>query len=297
MRAGPLSDDKIIKILNRYFVPFYTSYEDYEKAEGGVSKEESTVFNGLMKRFYDAKFETGLVFVYVFNANLVPLGTLHVAKAQFPDVLEKFLSDFVSRLHITGGEPSFKPRPQSVPPPAGKDSLVLHVFIRGITIEPKFPHEDWIVLSRDELRRLLPPPSSAGHPWRLDEQVAAKFGGRLHPTLEWLDNHDGYTVKIDRLNLQAAPVASSGEFKIARIEGKLRMLRTAFSYAPEKSHVSANLSGYLKYNDRTVLSLEIAVQDAFYGDGSLDDKEFEGYVESRPGSEPRQLQERFTSSH
>ena len=297
MRAGPLSDDKIIKILNRYFVPFYASYEDYERATGAVSKEESDVFNNVIKNFRDAKISGGLVFVYIFTGDLVPLGNLHVTKASNPDTLETFLSGFISRLQITGGQPAFQPRPQSMPPPASKDSLVVHVFIRGFTVEQKFPHEDWIVLSSEEVRRLLPVSQHPGESWLLDSEVAAKFSQRLHPTLAWsLTGDHGYTTRIDHLNIRAVEQSSSGEFRVAKLEGKLQMLRTAYSFAPDKSHVRANLSGYMTFDGSTVHSLEIAVQDAFYGNGSADDKEFEGYVEGMPGAGSRQLKERMTSA-
>jgi len=298
MRAGPFSDDKIIKILNRYYVPFYASHEDYERGENGVPKEETAVFSKLMQVFHAAKFETGSVFVYIFTGDLTPLGTLHVAKASNTDVLEKFLMGYVSRIPISGGEVSFKPRPQSVPPPASKDSLILHVFIRGINMVRKFPHEDYIVVSPEEIQRLLPPARRTGESWALDQQVATRVGQRIHPTIEWLlsDEH-GYTTRIDQLNIRATELPSTGEFKIARLEGKLKMLRTSFYFTPDKSHVSANLSGYMKYNGSRVVSLEISVQDAFFGDGSLNDKEFEGYVESMPGGGPGKLQERMTSSN
>jgi len=51
--------------------------------------------------------------------------------------------------------------------------------------------------------------------------------------------------------------------------------------------VRANLSGYMRFKDKRILSLELVVRDAFYGDGGLNDKEFEGYVEAVP--EPARL--------
>ena len=71
MRAGPLSDDKVISTLNAYYVPVFTSNEDYE-ADGKASKEEKDelrrVYHGALK----AKMPAGSVCTYLLG----PDGTL-----------------------------------------------------------------------------------------------------------------------------------------------------------------------------------------------------------------------------
>lgn len=284
MRAGPLSDDRIIKILNSSFVPYYVTFQDYVAGINGVSKEESAEFNRIMAEFAKTNFSRGTVHVYVFTAGLAPLGTLHVAESAKIDVLLPFLNNVVSKLHVAAAPPSFTPRPQSAPPAAPKDSLVLHVFIRGLTLVTEFPHEDWVVLTPPEVQRLLPPPSAAaGTQWPLDHAASSKFGERLHPTLEWLvaDPEGRYKTRIDNLDIQATMLPPTGEgVSIAKLEGKIQMFRPAYGYEPAKSNVRANLTGYMKFKDRRVLSFELIVKDAFYGDGSVNDREFEGYVEA-----------------
>ena len=291
MRAGPLSDDRIIKILNTSFVPYYVTFMDYATAANGVSKEESAAFHRVMEEFEKTNFSRGTVHVYVFTADLVPLGTLHVAESSKIDVLLPFVANVASRQHVAAGPPSFAPRPQSAPPPAAKDSLVLHVFVRGLTLVTEFPHEDWVVLTPQEAQRLLPPSTTAGTRWPLDRLVAARFGERIHPTLEWLETVQlgRSQTRIDNLDIQATllPATEAG-VSIAKLEGKLQMFRPAYGYDPAHSNVRANLTGYMKFKDRRIVSLELVVKDAFYGDGSVSDKEFEGYVEATPGLRARE---------
>ena len=290
MRAGPLSDDRIIKTLNTYFVPYYVTFEDYWTGTNGVPKEEAEEFQKIMAEFRKTKFSGGTVHAYVFTADRVPLGSLHVAEASKLEVLRSFLSGFVSKLSIAPAAPSFAPRPQSVPPAAGKDSVVVHVFIRGITIVKEFPHEDWIVFTPQDVQRLLASGSQKSETtWWLDRTVAAKFGERLHPTLQWLvaEPDGSFKTRIDNLDIKATMLTSNENVSVAKLEGKLKMLRTAYGYDPDKSTVRANLSGYIRFKDKRILALELVVKDAFYGDGGLSDKEFEGYVEAVP--EPARL--------
>lgn len=299
MRAGPLSNDKIISLLNRYFVPFYLSIQDYINGTGGVSKEESTEFQKVMGEFNKTNFSRGTVHVYVFTADLVPLGSLHVGDASNIDVLNSFLTNFVSKLGVSGADPSFAPRPQSVPPIAGSGSLILHVFVRGFTILPEFPHEDWVILTPEEARSLLPPsPPTAGTAWPLNVQTSTKFAERLHPTLEWfVDNPQGkYKTRIEKLEIKATALPANEGVFTAKLEGKLKMLRPTPGSDPDKSYVRANLIGYLKFKDNRILSLDLIAKDAFYGDDTLADKEFEGYVEAVSGS-PRELSPRTVSLH
>jgi hypothetical protein len=46
MRAGPLSNEKIIALLNAYFVPVYLSNEDYAK-DGSASPGRESVSHAI----------------------------------------------------------------------------------------------------------------------------------------------------------------------------------------------------------------------------------------------------------
>ena len=54
MRAGPLSDEKVIRLLNAYFVPVYVSNEEY-RDDGTASPEERKVYTQI---YHEANQQT-----------------------------------------------------------------------------------------------------------------------------------------------------------------------------------------------------------------------------------------------
>ena len=80
MRAGPLSNPKVIELLNGYFVPVYTS-NDFISGPADSSKEEQKERERVYRAFLEAKLSAGSVHVYVLSPDAVPLGSIHVAHA------------------------------------------------------------------------------------------------------------------------------------------------------------------------------------------------------------------------
>ena len=273
-------------------MPYYATYGDYMYGRNGVSAQDWALFQRIMAQFAKTKFSLGTVHVYIFTADLVPLGTLHVTYAAKTEVLKPFLNDVVVKRNVIGGNPPFPPRPQSRPPATPKGSLVAHVVIRAVSLD-SFPKENYAVLTPGDQARLLPAsPLEPGASWKLDEAVASKFAVYFHPTLEWVVNGPDYKyqTKIENLDLTATELSREEDMTVAKLEGKLKMLRTAFAFDPNNSTVTANLIGYMRFKGRQVLSLELVVKDAFFGN-----YEFEGYVESMPGGPARGFTPRLVS--
>ena len=80
MRAGPLSNPKVIELLNGYFVPVYTS-NDFISGPSDSLKKEQKERERVYRAFLDAKLSAGSVHVYVLSPDDVPIGSIHVAKA------------------------------------------------------------------------------------------------------------------------------------------------------------------------------------------------------------------------
>src|SRR5713101_6193926 len=80
MRAGPLSNGKVIALLNRSFVPVYAVNEDYAP-KGPASAEEKTERERIFKEGYEHHWSVGTVHVYVLRPDGHLFGTLHVAEA------------------------------------------------------------------------------------------------------------------------------------------------------------------------------------------------------------------------
>ena len=58
MRAGPLSNTKVIDILNRFFVPVYTVNEDYAP-KGPAPAEEKAERESIFKQGYERHWSVG----------------------------------------------------------------------------------------------------------------------------------------------------------------------------------------------------------------------------------------------
>jgi len=176
MRAGPLSNSRVISLLNRFFLPVYAANEDYR--DGGVQPaEEKAEYNRIFKEAHAAKLSVGTVHVYILSPAGHPIDSLHVATAAKTDRLVDLLERTVEKLHVREGEAVVRLVAQSAPPKCPSDSLVVHLTSRSLDGRgawSDFPVEDWIVLSRDEWEKLLPRSQvNAADSWGVDGKISA----------------------------------------------------------------------------------------------------------------------------
>src|SRR5205085_9554761 len=130
-----------------------------------------------------------------------------------------------ARRRTPAGEPLVRPTPQSHPPIAGADDLVLHVTARYLdgngAIEQRrgsyheFPAEDWIVLSSGEWKGLL----SSGE---VDPALVWRLFASFHPC----DISVGHSPDARNRYEQAALRVTFLSRTLARLEGRLRMDRS-----------------------------------------------------------------------
>src|SRR5688500_2663982 len=157
MRAGPLSNKKVIDLLNSYFVPVYTVNEDYSR-KGPAPKEEKEERDRIFKAGHAAKKSVGSVHVYILKPSGEFFDSMHVAEAAKSKKLIAMLERSASELKIASGRPVVKPQPQSQQPAGEGGSLTLHVTARwlyGKVAWSEFPVENWVVFSPAEQRDLL----------------------------------------------------------------------------------------------------------------------------------------------
>jgi len=134
MRAGPLSDAKVIELLNAYFVSAYVSNDEILGDAGAVKAERERV----LRAFLDARMSAGSVHAYVLTPDGQPVGSLHVAHAGGRDkdtgktCTQLLLEKAVAELRPEKGAPVVKPAAQSAAPKAPADALVLHVTARKL---------------------------------------------------------------------------------------------------------------------------------------------------------------------
>src|SRR5215210_2294183 len=120
MRAGPLSDPRVIAMLNRYFVPVFAVNEDYRES-GNKPDEEKAEYQRIYREALGKGFSAGTVHAYMLDPDGHPIATLHVAEAAKPDRLIASLEQVVATLKTPEGAPLVKPTSLSAPPEVESD--------------------------------------------------------------------------------------------------------------------------------------------------------------------------------
>src|SRR5262249_23103768 len=131
MRASSLSNEKVISLLNRYFVSVYVSNEDF-RGEGGAPAEERKELQRIYHEALKAKLSAGTVHAYVLSPDGHAIDSRHVAQGYKIEEMTAMLEKTIARLKVAEGKPLVTPVPQSRPPKADADSLVLHLISRTV---------------------------------------------------------------------------------------------------------------------------------------------------------------------
>jgi hypothetical protein len=126
------------------------------------------------------------------------------------------------------------------------------------------PSEAWVVLSKSQWTKLLPPgdvrPNAT---WEPDKTVAATLLNHFYPPTE---NTDLAKNRIDKQTLQGRVEAIDKDVARARLEGRLKM-KHPFYHKDDKNFVEADLIGYLEFDvsKQNVHSLRLVTDKGRYG--------------------------------
>ena len=270
MRAGPLSNSKVIDLLNSSFVPVYTVNEEYAP-RGSAPAEEKAERQRIFKEGYQHHWSVGTVHVYVLRPDGHLFGTLHVAQAARVENLIALLEQAVAELKPASGKPLVAPAPQSHPPECEEGSLTLHLVARSLDSRGawgEFPVEDWIVLSRAEVKKFLPLEKlSTDTTWAIDGELATKLLTHFYPATE---NNDISKNKFERQTLRATVVSITGGIARARLDGDLKMEHW-FYHQPDGKFVEATVVGFADFEParKEIRSLRLVTDEATYGAGKF----------------------------
>ncbi len=258
MRAGPLSDHKVIALLNAYYVPVYTSNEDYEAKSTAVSAEEKAEKQRIFVEFAEAHMGTGDVHVYILKPDGHALGGLDIGSALDVKKLTSLLEKSAAALDTPRGDPVIAPKVTSVAPPHGADDLALHLISRGDhTGTPhwswrEFPAENWFILELAEWSKLLPPkdlPIAPGAAWELDKEVMAIPLHRFYPQTE--ETTDDARTQIERQSVRAKVLSVEAGVATARLDGMVALRRTNTNGKPDPNLIEATLVGSIQWEGAT----------------------------------------------
>lgn len=270
MRAGPLSNSRVIALLNSSFVPVYAVNEDYSR-NGSAPTEEKLERDRIFKEGHAQKRSVGTVHVYLLRPDGQFFDSMHVAEAANSEKLLALLNKAVAELKPVTGKPVVPPAPQSCRPECDRDALTLHLVARSLDGRgawSEFPVENWIVFSGAEVKKLLAPEKfTAGATWTLDKDIVTKLLTHFYPATE---NNDVAKNKFERQSLRATVVSVREGVARARLEGEMKMDHW-FYHRPDGKFVEATVVGYFDFNAATkeVRSLRLVTDEATYGGGKF----------------------------
>ncbi len=265
MRAGPLSDRRVIESLNRNFVCVYVVNEDYFRKNGRAPADERAALQRIQQEGHAKKLSVGTVHAYVLTPDGHPSDSLHVANAAQTPKLLAMLDRAVERFKPVPGPPLMPPALQSSPPPAAADSLSLHLVSRADNRGSwgEFPAENWIVLAREEWSRLLPTGSvRPGQAWELDRDVSARVLTYFYPQTE---NNDARVERIERHSLTAKALTVKDGLVVARIDGFVAMRHAFYPGRKDAQPIAAEVVGVLTFGGDRPPELELATTRAAHG--------------------------------
>ena len=265
MRAGPLSDPKIIEMLNAYFVPVYISNEEYEQ-EGSAPAAEKLERNRIWHEAHQKKLSSGTVHVYLLTPDGDVFNSLHVAHAIEKNNLRAALAKAIAEQKLTPGKPLIPPAPQSMAPKHAADDAVLHVIARGTGHGSwrEFPGENWIVLSKQEQAAFGDKADANIH-----AGIARKILTYFYPQTE---NNNATPSRIEEASLHKVEVKSTDSVTAFRLEGKVRLKHAFYPHKPGNSEVVAPVLGWVEYDSREkkIISFRLATDDAHYGKEAIE---------------------------
>jgi len=247
LRGGALSDAGVIRRLNESFVPVYVVNDDHDR-EGTDPVEERKEFQRIYREALDGKLFAGTECLYFLDpASGKVFDSIHMCKVTTANLIEK-LDRIASERSVTAGPPASPPSPQCVPPPAGPENLVLHVTARyldkggnplkGGSDYDACPAEEWVVLTKDESSRLLPPNGDS----QVDPAVARKLFAHFYPvTGNW-----NPASQILEHTLHATVVLRHPRTVWVRLEGGFKLKHPFFPNKDDDNVAVATTAGYVE---------------------------------------------------
>jgi len=265
MRAGPLSSTEVIDLLNHDFVCVYTDNEDYRGTRGSAPAEERKELERIWDEARAKRLSVGTVHAYVLTPDGHVVDSLHVAEAEKAGNTLAMLKRAVERFKPRPGQPAVPPAPQSHPPLASADSMVLHLVSRADDTGGwgAIPAENWIVLRSERWSRLLPPlPAEPGQTWDLDRDVSSEILTYFYPQTQ---NNDADIQRIEKLVLTAKVLSVENGSVTARIDGFVEMQHALYPGHKDTQPLRAEVVGVLVFQSSGVPSLRLVTTAAAHG--------------------------------
>ena len=264
MRTGPFAQDNVIAMLNNYYVPIYVAEEDFDNL-GALPADEKTEIRRIVNEAHAAKMRVGSVAVYIAGPDGKILDGLRVPQLyEPPQNTVDLLQRNIDRLKVKEGKPLVKATPQSVPPKADADELVLHVAAREDNQKnawQSYPAENWLRFTKAEWSKFLP--AGGAKAYDVDPAVAKKLLTHFYPGTE-----DTHSDQVDRNVIETATISAKvlSPTKI-QLEATLKMLRPFYPGHPEHKPVpvEATALGFVEVESSRIKEFKVVTEKATFG--------------------------------
>ncbi len=250
MRVSSLSDDRVIRLVSKYFVPVWHSRDNYQMGEPAKEEQEEILRIDRDKKKHN--LEGGNVCVYLLLPDGAVVASLPVQRASNPDNLVPFLEKFIAAEKLTPRDADAAKAVAGMREPArpktAKGAILLHTWTR---LDDKGTNrgtsQDWVEWTTADWKSLIPAADArAGASWQIPRAVANKLFERCYPPgPHWKAKES----KVASGELKATVVAIETEEVRVKLEGKTEVL---YPYEGKDTdpRTRARLLGYLRY-DRT----------------------------------------------
>jgi hypothetical protein len=263
MRASSLSDERVIELVSRYFVPVWLSRDNYQLGARSDAERAEIRRIDLDKRKRGLK--GGTVCVYMLAPDGAVMATLPVHQAHNPNNLVPFLKQIIEKERLQPRNPEAvqaSAAPRKVVRPRTLGGLILHVRTKNEGPRAGYGvSEDWVELTADECKILLPTADArAGNSGRVPEKVVDKLFQRFYPPAPNWKVAD--STILSRALTATVLSASETEVRVG-LRGSVE-LSHPFGGPDTPGRVTANLVGVLRYDSmrKAVTSFAMASEEA-----------------------------------
>jgi hypothetical protein len=264
MRVSSLSDEHVIDLISKYYVPVWYSRDSYQLGERPQAEQEE------MRRIdRRASGKGGSVCVFLLDPDGSVLATQLVQSASKPENLIPLLRRVIEEKKVPPRDPAAvrasTAGSRTTPRPIEKDSLVLQVWTRFDGNRANYGlSQDWVELSATEAAALAPPAETkAGAQWKVPDPIADKIYRYFYPPgPNW--NARGSEVVSRTLTATTASI-SADEVQID-LRGTLKL---SFSFANSKDtpgEMTAKVVGVARYDRKhqAITALEMITEEGLY---------------------------------
>jgi hypothetical protein len=264
MRVSSLSNEQVIRLISRYYLPVWYSRDNYQLGEQDKAAQAE-----IQRIDRAADDKGGSVCVFLLDPDGSVLATQMVQPASKAENLIALLQRVVDEKKLNPRDPAAvrasTAGSRTAPRPKEADSLVLRIWTRFEGNRADYGlSQDWVELSAAEAAGFAPPPGTeTGAKWSVPDEVAGKIFRYFYPPgPSW--NAEGSKVVNGTLTATAASV-SADEIQV-NLRGTLKLSFSFGNSQDTPGEVTAKVVGVARYNQKqkALTSLEMITDDAQY---------------------------------